>query len=280
MNNDILARLKADIKSIKDSANENGAGNPPEGYAELDDAKVADTCWQNGLDCMETAVLNWIHDQEQIPAHSAPSPREAIERALAGYSVGSEVHAIDRVAFTDRLLTALAPHLSPASDDDDLLTITQRDAAEEAANKMASLILGEPIDWSDHEAKWQEAIDGFDPPSDALHGTLTRAGTFHIRDEEVTGYLITCTREELERVKHLPMMQRVVIVAASDARDSVRLDWIIKNDAHCVLDDGSVYDRPPKWDVFYDGRFESDYNLRSAIDAAIASQSAQGEQKE
>jgi hypothetical protein len=60
----VLSRLVSDMRSIKDSANEAGAGNPPDGYTELEDTKVADACWQNGLDCMETAVLNWVHDQE------------------------------------------------------------------------------------------------------------------------------------------------------------------------------------------------------------------------
>jgi uncharacterized protein YbjQ (UPF0145 family) len=38
-------------------------------------------------------------------------------------------------------------------------TINQRDRAEDAADKLASAILGEDIDWSDHDAKWAEALD-------------------------------------------------------------------------------------------------------------------------
>ena len=38
-------------------------------------------------------------------------------------------------------------------------TIEERDEAEEAADKMASLILNEPIDWPNHGAKWSEAIE-------------------------------------------------------------------------------------------------------------------------
>jgi hypothetical protein len=38
-------------------------------------------------------------------------------------------------------------------------TIHQRDRAEEAADKLASAILGEPIDWPDHDAKWAEALE-------------------------------------------------------------------------------------------------------------------------
>lgn len=39
----------------------------------------------------------------------------------------------------------------------DTLTIQQRDEAEDAADNLASTILGEPIDWPDHGAKWEEA---------------------------------------------------------------------------------------------------------------------------
>lgn len=65
-----LARLVADIRSIKDQANENAAGSPPAGYDELGHVEllVADECYRNGLDAMETALLNWIHDQQ----NSAP----------------------------------------------------------------------------------------------------------------------------------------------------------------------------------------------------------------
>lgn len=40
-----------------------------------------------------------------------------------------------------------------------LQTINERDEAEDAADKMASLILGEPIDWSDHQDAWRRAIE-------------------------------------------------------------------------------------------------------------------------
>lgn len=36
--------------------------------------------------------------------------------------------------------------------------IDERDRAEKAADTMASIILDENIDWSDHEGKWKEAI--------------------------------------------------------------------------------------------------------------------------
>lgn len=39
------------------------------------------------------------------------------------------------------------------------ITIGQRDAAQDAADTMASLILGEEINWAYHDAKWREAIE-------------------------------------------------------------------------------------------------------------------------
>lgn len=38
-------------------------------------------------------------------------------------------------------------------------TLAERDAAEEAADNMASLILGEPVDWTFHDEAWQRAIE-------------------------------------------------------------------------------------------------------------------------
>ena len=40
----------------------------------------------------------------------------------------------------------------------EMQTIEERDAAEDAADKLASLILGEPIDWPDHQDAWERAI--------------------------------------------------------------------------------------------------------------------------
>ncbi len=45
------------------------------------------------------------------------------------------------------------------AEDGGMATINERDRAEDAADKLASAVLGEPIDWSDHEAKWAEALE-------------------------------------------------------------------------------------------------------------------------
>lgn len=42
---------------------------------------------------------------------------------------------------------------------DDFTTIDQRDRAEDAANKLTAAILAEDIDWSDHDAKWHDALE-------------------------------------------------------------------------------------------------------------------------
>tara|TARA_R110002050_G_scaffold243758_1_gene380254 strand:+ start:3899 stop:4333 length:435 start_codon:yes stop_codon:yes gene_type:complete len=62
----VLRRLEAEMQSIKNSAVENSSGNPPDGYSELENTPaqlVADACWQQGIDSMETAILNWIYDK-------------------------------------------------------------------------------------------------------------------------------------------------------------------------------------------------------------------------
>jgi hypothetical protein len=53
---------------------------------------------------------------------------------------------------------ALRLKVAKADADDDAL-IRERDEAEDAADKLASLVLGEDIDWPDHQAKWAEAIE-------------------------------------------------------------------------------------------------------------------------
>lgn len=69
--------------------------------------------------------------------------------------------------------------------------INERDEAEEAADQMASHILKEPIDWSDHQGKWKEAIEEsaepVTPASSSVaveHGRLVEA-----LSEEAAGIL-------------------------------------------------------------------------------------------
>jgi len=38
-------------------------------------------------------------------------------------------------------------------------TVAERDEAQNAADRMASLILGEPVDWAFHNEAWKRAID-------------------------------------------------------------------------------------------------------------------------
>ncbi len=45
-----------------------------------------------------------------------------------------------------------------------------------------------------------------------LSGTLTRAGTFPVRDEEQTGFVITCSVDYLRAIPTLPMYQPVIII--------------------------------------------------------------------
>ncbi len=49
--------------------------------------------------------------------------------------------------------------LCEAEDEAHTRTIDQRDKAQDAADEMTSLILGEDINWTFHDAKWREAIE-------------------------------------------------------------------------------------------------------------------------
>ena len=49
-----------------------------------------------------------------------------------------------------------------------------------------------------------------------ITGTLTRAGTFQCSDEIATGFMISCTVDELAAVPCLPMYQQVCIVPAEE----------------------------------------------------------------
>ena len=111
---------------------------------------------------------------DEVVAAIAPPPQneggplrerviEAVERGIEACEIYNDKSASAfSPAFIDRLCTALAVQPQGA-DDAESLTIAQRDAAEEAADKLTSIILGEPIDWSDHAAKWEEAIEEATP---------------------------------------------------------------------------------------------------------------------
>lgn len=64
----------------------------------------------------------------------------------------------------------------------------------------------------------------------ALLGTLTRAGTFPIREEATTGFVVSCTSDDLASVRFLPMYRRVAIITAEELQalvnDRERLDWL------------------------------------------------------
>ncbi len=61
--------LENALKGIESSAVDNGAGEPPAGYEQLegDALRIADECWHAGMDAMKTAILNWAHDTELAP---------------------------------------------------------------------------------------------------------------------------------------------------------------------------------------------------------------------
>lgn len=49
-------------------------------------------------------------------------------------------------------------------------------------------------------------------PVAPLFGVLQRAGTFPVRDEETTGFVVSCKPDDLARIERLPMYRPVVII--------------------------------------------------------------------
>ena len=107
-----LVRLESDLRSIKDDANENGAGNPPDGYGYLDQNSqaIADACFRLGLDSMETALSNWIYDQRNL----APAPS-----TLEGLKVTQQINEMFATSqpLTTEQETALAEHVGNVMND-------------------------------------------------------------------------------------------------------------------------------------------------------------------
>lgn len=64
----------------------------------------------------------------------------------------------------------------------------------------------------------------------AILGTLTRSGTFPIREEDTTGFVVSCTSDDLASARFLPMYRRVAIITAEELQalvnDRERLDWL------------------------------------------------------
>ena len=62
-------QFKDVMAQCRHEAVDNGSGDPPAGYEQLEPdsaaLRIADNCWHGGMDAMETAVLNWFFDQQQ-----------------------------------------------------------------------------------------------------------------------------------------------------------------------------------------------------------------------
>ena len=103
-----------------------------------------------------------------------------------------------------------------------------------------------------------------------ITGTLTHAGTMTIRDEELTGVFIRCTKEALAAVEHLPMYRAVVVVGAAELeelrKDKARLDRL---DSTRALADCDFY-----WKAR--GQKTTAISARAAIDAARRTEDGKG----
>lgn len=98
------------------------------------------------------SFLGHLYDNEDEPGSADAATRKIhaeIQLALAKTST----------SYADKIVVSRSEWEAFQKAADETTTIKQRDDAEEAADKLTSEILGEDIDWSDHAAKWDEAMD-------------------------------------------------------------------------------------------------------------------------
>lgn len=88
---------------------------------------------------------------ELIPHYSRHVQAMTAERLHAKADIAAEL------AYRDQLIERLRVQLAQ-EETQHAHTLEQRDAAEAAADALASGILKEPIDWPDHTLKWSQAI--------------------------------------------------------------------------------------------------------------------------
>lgn len=102
--------------------------------------------------------INWVRASDVSALEPAPNTSAAFSRAQVDFLIAER----DRLRAEVERLRKLAEQqaaLLKADDKQADQLITERDAAESAADELASAVLGEPIDWPDHGAKWEEAKD-------------------------------------------------------------------------------------------------------------------------
>jgi hypothetical protein len=98
------------------------------------------------------------------PNGSLARENESLRAEVERLSVINKVHkdvGVSLAADCDDHAARPIPSPGAEGDTDKALdeVMRERDHAEEALDELASAILGEPIDWPDHAAKWAEALE-------------------------------------------------------------------------------------------------------------------------
>ena len=104
-------------------------------------------------------------------------------------------------------------HLGKAMADGFLTRLTtQRDALIAAGNAMRDSHSLE-VEWHSSIAVWDAAVSNMlaSKPHPAMSGLLIRVGTMNVAGEEVTGYVVQSTVEEIKALPWLPLYHRVTI---------------------------------------------------------------------
>lgn len=108
-------------------------------------------------------------------------------------------------------------------------TINQRDRAEDAADNLASAILGEDIDWPDHDAKWAEALEQAECVTD-LRARAEKAESEMRKIDETAKAMIQLAEERAEKaeadVAQLKI-ERAQIWAALNFRPEASLELVL-----------------------------------------------------
>lgn len=125
-------------------------------------------------DSVQEYMAHWegraLKAEKDLEAHRCEivALREAIcSRDWPGDTVElSKVYHRTAAEYAGKTIIGVEELAKLKRDAEDPTTINQRDRAEDAADKLTSEILGEPIDWSDHSAKWEEALDAVVTPTE------------------------------------------------------------------------------------------------------------------
>jgi hypothetical protein len=166
---------------------------------------------------------------------------DSIDHTIGAVKYGNKVDVAFAKKTLDKIDAVLLDAATPPQCDQQPVAEGDLDAVAGILDGVESSAAreGKPFLWS--PADTVRAISNSRPVAEGeeMRGLLVRAGTFPVRDEEVTGFVVACSREDLEKLKRLPLYHKVIITEAlppaSDGEDKARLDWLDANVGYLEL---------------------------------------------